>query len=153
MLQQLRPVDGSGADVNGQEAFNFLRNGYEGRSGARVRGLLAEMQCCTLQPGEDPYVNLGRLYRLRLQLLQVGCIVDGYQLEVNALNRLSAEYIPMLNQLRTMLSLELTMLNKMLREVYVNDILSKKAKKNPPRRYRREDAMTTTTTAKRSGKT
>ena len=59
----------------------------------------------------------------------------------------------MLNQLRTMLSLELTMLNKMLREVYVNDILSKKAKKNPPRRYRREDAMTTTTTAKRSGKT
>ena len=58
----------------------------------------------------------------------------------------------MLNQLRTMQSLDLTMVNEMLREVYVNDILPKKAKKNPLRGYRSEAAMTTTTTAKRSGK-
>ena len=36
----------------------------------------------------------------------------------------------MLNQLRTMQSLELTMVNEMLREVYVTDILPKKGKKN-----------------------
>ena len=35
---------------------NFLRNRYEGRSEARVRSLLAEVQSCTLQPGEDPHV-------------------------------------------------------------------------------------------------
>ena len=51
LLQQLRPVDGSGDRGNGQEAFNILRNRYEGRSEARVRSLLAEMQSCTLQPG------------------------------------------------------------------------------------------------------
>ena len=65
LRQQLRPVDGSGARGNRVEAFNFLRNRYEGRSDARVRGLLAEMQSCTLQPGEDPDVNIARLYRLR----------------------------------------------------------------------------------------
>ena len=60
----------------------------------------------------------------------------------------------MLNQLRTMQSLDLTVVNEMLREVYINDILPKKAKKNPLRGYRGEAAMTTTTinTAKRSGK-
>ena len=58
----------------------------------------------------------------------------------------------MLNQLRIMQSLDLTMVNEMLREVYINDILPKKAKKNPLRGYRSEAAMTTTTTAKRSGK-
>ena len=57
----------------------------------------------------------------------------------------------MLNQLRTMQSLDLTMVNEMLREVYVNDILPKKAK-NPLRGCRSEAAITTTTTAKRSGK-
>ena len=51
-----------------------------------------------------------------------------------------------------MQSLDLTMVNEMLREVYVNDILPKKAKKNPLRGYRSEAALTTTTTAKRSGK-
>ena len=35
----------------------------------------------------------------------------------------------MLNQLRTIQSLDLTMVNEMLREAYVNDILPKKAKK------------------------
>ena len=90
------------------------------------------MQSCTLQPGEDPDVYFARLYRLRLQLQQVGCTVDDYQLKANALSGLSAEYIPMLNQLRTMQSLDLTMVNEMLREVYVNDILPKKAK-NPLR--------------------
>ena len=44
LRQQLRPVDGSGTRDNGQEAFNFLHNRYEGRSEARVRSLLAEMQ-------------------------------------------------------------------------------------------------------------
>ncbi|CAN0585131.1 unnamed protein product, partial [Laminaria digitata] len=104
---------------NGQEAFNILRNRYEGRSEARVRSLLAEMQSCTLQPGEDPDVCFAKLYRLRLQLQQVGCTVDDYQLKANALSGLSAEYIPMLNQLRTMQSLDLTMVNDMLREVYI----------------------------------
>ena len=61
LLQQLRPVDGSGARGNGQEALNFLRNRYEGRLEARVRSLLAEMQSCTLQPGEDPGVYFARL--------------------------------------------------------------------------------------------
>ena len=56
LLQQLRPFDGSGARGNGQEALNFLRNRYEGRSEARVRSLIAEMQSGTLQPGEDPDV-------------------------------------------------------------------------------------------------
>ena len=41
LLKQLRPVDGSEARGNGQEAFNFLRNRYEGRSEAWVRSLLA----------------------------------------------------------------------------------------------------------------
>ena len=50
-----------------------------------------------------------------------------------------------------MQSLDLTMVNEILREVYVNDILPKKAK-NPLRGYRSEAAMTTNTTAKRSGK-
>ena len=68
LLQQLRPVDGSGARDNGQGAFDFLCNRYEGRSEARVRSLLAEMQSCTLQPGEDPDLHISRLYRLRLRL-------------------------------------------------------------------------------------
>ena len=68
LLQQLRPIDGSGARGNGQEAFNFLRNSCEGRSEARVRNLVAEMKSCTLQPGEDLDVYFTRLYRLRLQL-------------------------------------------------------------------------------------
>ncbi|CAN0303407.1 unnamed protein product, partial [Scytosiphon promiscuus] len=136
---------------NGQEAFKILRNRYEGRSEARVRSLLAEMQSCTLQPSEDPDVYFARLYSLRLQLQQVGCTVDDYQLKANALSGLSAEYIPMLNQLRTMQSLDLTMVNDMLREVYVNDILPNKSKKDPLRGYRSEAAMTTTTAVKRSG--
>ena len=151
LLQQLRPINGSGARGNGQEAFNFVRNRYEGKSEARVRSLLAERQICTLQPGEDPDVYFARLYSLRLQLQQVGCTVDDYQLKENALSGLSAEYIPTLNQLRTMQSLHLTMVNEMLREVYVNDILPNKAK-NPLRGYRSEAAMTMTTTAERSGK-
>ena len=68
LLRHLRPVDGSGARGNGKEKLSFLRNRYEGRSEARVRSLLEEMQRCTLQPGEDPDVNFARLYRLRLQL-------------------------------------------------------------------------------------
>ena len=115
------------------------------------RSLLAEMQSCTLQPGEDPNLCFSRLYRLRLQLQQVGCTLDGYQLKANASSGLSAEYIPTLNQLRTMQALHLTMVNEMLREVYVNDILPNKAK-NPLRGYRSEAAMTTTNAAKRSGK-
>ena len=110
------------------------------------------MQSCTLQPGEDPDVYFARLYRLRLQLQQVGCTSDGYQLKANALSGLSAEHIPMLNQLRTTQSLDLTMVNEMLREAYVNDILSKKAKKNPLRECQIEAAVTPITTAKRSGK-
>ena len=125
LLQQLRPVDGSGARGNGQEAFNFLRNRYEGRSEARVRTLLAEMQTCTLQSGEDPDVDFARLYRLRLKLQQVVCTVDDYQLKANALSGLSAEHIPMLNQLRNMQSLDLTMVSQILREVLVNDVLPK----------------------------
>ena len=50
-----------------------------------------------------------------------------------------------------MQSLDLTMANVMLREVYVNDILRKEAKKDPLRGYRSEAAMTTTTTARNSG--
>ena len=149
LLQQLRPVDGSGDRGNGQEAFNILRNRYEGRSGARERSLLTEMQSCTLQPGEDPGVHFARLYRVRLQL-QVGCTVDDYQLKANAPSGLSAEYVPMLIQLRTMQSLHFTMVNDMLREVYVNDVLLKKDRKDPLRGYRSEAAMTTTT-EKRSG--
>ena len=97
LRQQLRPVDGSGARGNRVEAFNFLRNRYEGRSDARVRGLLAEMQSCTLQPGEDPDVYFARLYRLRLQLQQVGCTVDDYQLKANSLSGLSAEYLSLIH--------------------------------------------------------
>ena len=41
-LQQLRPVDDSGARGNGQETFTFLRNRYEGRSEASARNVLAE---------------------------------------------------------------------------------------------------------------
>ena len=58
----------------------------------------------------------------------------------------------MLNQLRTMQSLDFTMVNEMLRDVYVNDILPNKTKKSPLRGYRSEAVMTTTTTAKRSGR-
>ena len=54
-----------------------------------------------------------------------------------------AEYIPMLNQLCTMQSLDLTMVNEMLREVHVDVILPTEAEKNPLRGYRREAAMTT----------
>ena len=90
LLQQIRPVDGVGARGHGQKAFNFLRNRYEGRSEARVRSLLAEMQSCTLQPGEDPDVHFAKLYRLRLQLHQVGYTLDDYQLKTHALSGLSA---------------------------------------------------------------
>ena len=58
----------------------------------------------------------------------------------------------MLNQQRSMKSLDLTMLNEVLREVYVNDILPKEAKDNPIQGYRSEAAMKTTTTAKPSGR-
>ena len=68
LLQELRPVDGSGAHGNGQEALKFLRNRYEGTSEARGRSLLPKMQSCTLQPGEDRDVHCAGLYRLRLQL-------------------------------------------------------------------------------------
>ena len=122
LLQRLRPVDGSGARGNGQEAFSILRTRYEGRSEARVRSLIAEMQNCALQPGEDPDVYFVRMYGLRIQLLQVGCTVDGHQRKANALSGLSAEYIPMLHQLRTKQSLDLTMVNDILREVYANDV-------------------------------
>ena len=88
LLQQLRPVDGIGARGNGQEGFDSLRNRYEGRSQARVCSLLAEMQSHTLQSGEGPDVLFARLYRLRLQLQQVGCTVDDYQLKANALSGL-----------------------------------------------------------------
>ena len=152
LLQELRPVDGSVARGNGKEAFNFLRNRYEGRPEARVSTLLAEMQSCPLQPGEDPDVYFARFYRLRQQLHLVGCTVDDYQLKANALSGLSDEYTPMLNQLRTMQSLDFTMVNEMLRDVYVNDILPNKTKKSPLRGYRSEAVMTTTTTAKRSGR-
>ena len=110
------------------------------------------MQSCTIQLGVDTDLYFARLYHLRLQLQQVGCTVDDYQLKENALSGLSALYIPMTNQLRTVQSLDLTMVNEMLSEVYVNDILPKKSKKNPIRGYRSKAAMTTTTTAKRSGK-
>ena len=125
---------------------------YEGRLKARVGSLFAEMESCTLQPGEDPEVFFARLYRWRLQLQQVSCTVDAYQPKANALSGLSAECIPTLSQLRTMQSLGLTVVNEMLREVYVNDIFPKKAK-NPPRGYRSKAAMTTTSTAKLSGRT
>ena len=78
LLQQLRLVNSSGARGNGQEAFNFLRNRYEGRSEACVRSLLSEIQSCTLQPGEDRDVYFAILYRLRLHLQQVSCTVDDY---------------------------------------------------------------------------
>ena len=94
LLQQLRAVDGSGARGNDQEAFNFLRNRYEGRSDARVRSLLAEMQSCTFQPGEEPDVYIARLYRLGLQLQQVGSTVDDYQLKANALSGLKPTIFP-----------------------------------------------------------
>ena len=58
----------------------------------------------------------------------------------------------MLNQLRTMQSLDLTMVNEMLRKVYDKHILPKKANKNLLRGHRSEAAMTTTTAAKLSGK-
>ena len=86
--------------------------GTKGRSEARVRSLLAEMQSCTLQPGEDPNLCFSRRYRLRLQLQQVGCTLDDYKLKANASSRQSAEYIPMLNQLCNIQSLDLTMVNK-----------------------------------------
>ena len=92
------------------------------------------------------------MYKRQLQLQQVGCKVDDYQLKANALSGLSAEYVLMLNQLLTVQSLDLTMVNEMLRKVHMNGILPKKAKKNPLRGYRSESAMTTTTTTKRSGK-
>ena len=83
------------------------------------------MQTCTLQSGEDPDVDFARLYRLRLKLQQVVCTVDDYQLKANALSGLSAEHIPMLNQLRNMQSLDLTMVSQILREVLVNVVLPK----------------------------
>ena len=88
------------------------------------------MQSCTLQPGVDSGVYFARLYRLRLQLQQVGCTVDNYQLNANALSRVSAENITMLNQLRTLQSQDLTMVNDTLSEVHLNDILPKEAKKD-----------------------
>ena len=51
-----------------------------------------------------------------------------------------------------MQSLDLTLVNEMLREVNVNGLFPKKAKKNPLRGYRIEAAMTATTTTKLSGK-
>ena len=42
---------------------------------------------------------------------QVGYRIDDYQLTANAWSGLSAGYIPMLNQLRTMQPLDLTMVN------------------------------------------
>ena len=152
LLYSLRAVNGGGARGNGQEAFNFLRNTYEGTSEARVRSLLAQMQSCTLQSGEAPHVYFARLYRLRLQLQQVDCTVDDYQLKANDLSGLSAEYIPMLNQLRTFQSLNLTVVNEMLREVYVNDILPKEAEKNPLRGCESDAADTTTTNERQHDK-
>ena len=149
LLQQRRPVDGGGARGNGQEAFDFLRNRYEGRSEARVRNLLAEM--AELHPAAwRGSRRLFRKYRLRLQIHQVGCTVDDYQLKAHALSGLSADIIPMLNQLRTMHSLDFTMVNEMLRELHVNDILPKKLRIL----YEdiEEDSMATVTTAKCSGK-
>ena len=120
---------------------------------SRKRGYAAYWQKCRAAPSSlaRTLTFTSQDYRLRLQLQQVGCTVDYYQLKANALSGLSAEYIPMLNQLRTVQSLDFTMVNEMLREVYVNDILPNKVK-NPLRGYRGEAAMTTTTTAKRSGK-
>ena len=144
-------MDRCGARGNGKEASIILRNRYEGRSEARVRSLLAEVQKRTLQPCEDPDVYIARLCRLRVYLQQVGCIVDDYQLQTRALSGLSAEYTPTLKQLRTMQSLGLTMMNDMLREAYVTDILPNEAKNDPLRIYRSEGAMPTTT-KKRLGK-
>ena len=65
LLQQLRPVDRSGARGHGKEAFNFVRNKSEGTSEARVGSVLAETQSCTFQAGEDLGVYFARLYRQR----------------------------------------------------------------------------------------
>lgn len=105
------------------------------------------MQSCTFQHNEDPDRYFARLHCLRVQLQQVVCTVDDYQLKVNALLGLPAEYIPMLNQLRTMHSLALTMVNGILREAYANDTLPQKCKKDPLRRYRSEAVMATITAA------
>ena len=71
------------------------------------------------------------------------------------MSELSSEYIPMLNQLRTMQSPDLDHdernAEKIVCQQYVNHILPKKAK-NRLRGYRRKGAMRTTTTAKGSGK-
>ena len=88
LLQQLRPVNGSGARRNGQETLNSLRNATGTRVDLRRAYVdcLQKMQSCTLQPGEDPDVFFARVYHRRLQLQQVGCTVNGYQLKLNALS-------------------------------------------------------------------
>lgn len=93
-------VDGSGACGDSQEAFNILRKRYEGSSEVRVCRVLAEMQTFTLQPGEDSDVYLVMIYRLGLLLHQADCMVDDYQLKVNSFSGQSAEYTPVLKQLR-----------------------------------------------------
>lgn len=93
MLQQLRPIGGTGANGSGQEACNLLGNRREGRSEASVGSLFSELQDCTLQAGEDPGVHFARLYRLELQLQQVRCALDDYQLNTSALSGLAEEYI------------------------------------------------------------
>ena len=47
----------------------------------RALTLLTEVQNIILQPGEDPDFYFARLYRLRLQLQQIGCTADEHNLK------------------------------------------------------------------------
>lgn len=61
----------------------------------------------------------------------MGCTVDDYQLKAKALSGLSGECIPMLNQLRTMQSVDpLSIINDVLRDVDTNNVSPKSTKKD-----------------------
>lgn len=92
--------------------------------------MLAEMNNCTLQEREGPDIYFARLYTRKSQLRQVGCAAGGYHLKANDVMGSSGECIPMLNRLRTMKPIDSITINDILREVYVNDVLPNRTKKD-----------------------
>lgn len=80
------------------------------------------------------------------------CEIKDHMLKAKVLGCFTGLYIPMLCQLRTMPYLDLGTINRMLREVHVNDILPKKNRQGGRHRLAQKAVMATSAGQQMKGK-
>lgn len=90
-----------------QAVYAILVDRYVRRSEVRVQNLSAEMQSYTPQEGEDLDVFFASLCSISGKCTQVDCDFKDHMLKAKVLGCLTGLYIPLLNQLCTMPSLDL----------------------------------------------